>query len=467
MVIKNKKYYALFLSAIVVIVSFFTFYAEKDKRDIASSKTNNAIFINTTRQALLSREALIRAETKSYFELTFISRYNKKYTKYHLSRLRDLARKGVEVNLLLDYYGSADITKDENAIPKGVIKHLMDEGVNIKFFNQYKKKGYTSLNTLAYRTHSKLMYFDSLNSAIIGDRNISSKYFSIDTTVKHQMRSFEGLFEVNDLILRTKLKNFIKRAFNSKNAKPPNFNLRGYKVSSEEVLQAKKDLDASKAFFKARYSRRNTSKKIKYSYWKSRFKPAENLDFLNNFGENNKYHMGTSSLKLIDDIGNAKKSVELYTPYVALNKENKRAVEKAIENGVDVKLYVGTSIHLTDEQLSAASIVEDLRKLRKMGVQVYIVDHDKSSSIIHKKVYMIDDKAFIGSANFNNRSQKWDDEIMITIKDKARVDEIRSIFRQSNERIYSKVTDNMIEDYNSCISLFKKVISRYVIKAFL
>ncbi len=457
-----KKYFILFLATIFILSLFLGFNKLGKHRAIASND-NKVTFLTTTRDALLSRETYIKNENKAYYEVNFIFRYNSEYTKYHMVRLRNLARRGVEVNLLLDYYGSADNNRNKPIIPKALVKHLTDEGVNIKFFNMYKGKGLTSLKKLLYRLHSKIIFFEGLNSTIIGDRNMSGKYFSLDKNIEEGMRSFEGLFEGESI--SKKVESYLTNIFNSDKVNYMNFNNPEFNVDDKEVLAIKKELDDIELYFKNRNSKR-IFKKSSYNYWKSRLKPANNIDFIHD-RMGSQVNIGTASYKLLDEIKKAKKSIALYSPYFVLNKENKEALKIALNKGIDIKFYIGTSHIISDEPWINTVMGKDLKIIKDMGIDVYVLDHNKTSKIDHKKVYIIDDKILMGSNNYDNRSQIWDEEIAMVIHDKKRANELRHIFHKTNTNTYSKLTNSKIIELDACTSIFKKIIGRYILRSIL
>lgn len=113
-------------------------------------------------------------------------------------------------------------------------------------------------------------------------------------------------------------------------------------------------------------------------------------------------------------IASAKSNVAVTTPYFLPDKTLRRELCHAVERGVKVQILVpGTkSDHLVTRSTSRGAYGE----LLKAGAEVY----EYQPSMIHAKVLIIDELwAVVGSTNFDNRSFGINDEVNLAVRDNA------------------------------------------------
>ncbi len=113
-------------------------------------------------------------------------------------------------------------------------------------------------------------------------------------------------------------------------------------------------------------------------------------------------------------IGDAKKTVQIISPYFIPGKVGTRNLSSLVSKGVDVKILTN-SLAATDVALVHGGYVPYRRALLKSGVKLYELKPDggshrlrlfrSSRASLHAKAFLIDHKtAFIGSFNFDPRS---------------------------------------------------------------
>lgn len=141
-----------------------------------------------------------------------------------------------------------------------------------------------------------------------------------------------------------------------------------------------------------------------------------------------KYHQGNEhaqviwggpydSEKIIRDaicnlIDSAKKSIYISTPYFVPDEEALAVVRRAALSGIEVKVLIPGK---GDSPLSFNATNSYRKTLLKAGARVFNYDNE---SFIHNKIIIIDDeKAAIGTANFDIRSFQLNQELMVFLYD--------------------------------------------------
>lgn len=113
-------------------------------------------------------------------------------------------------------------------------------------------------------------------------------------------------------------------------------------------------------------------------------------------------------------IASAKRRIAITTPYFLPDRTLMRELRRALQRGAKVQILVpGTkSDHLLTRSTSRAAYGE----LLKAGAEVY----EYQPSMIHAKVLLVDDLwAVVGSTNFDNRSFGINDEVNLAVRDRA------------------------------------------------
>ncbi|MEN9604995.1 MAG: hypothetical protein RJB39_680 [Candidatus Parcubacteria bacterium] len=119
-------------------------------------------------------------------------------------------------------------------------------------------------------------------------------------------------------------------------------------------------------------------------------------------------------------IRSAQKHIILVTPYFSPSHRFLKEIKRALKRGVRVTLHrpKSTDHHITD--LAASTYYNGLLK---RGAEIYL-----SEKMIHAKVHVFDDTAYIGSANLDSGSQKFNFENGIFTK---KVDVVESLIQDT------------------------------------
>ena len=106
----------------------------------------------------------------------------------------------------------------------------------------------------------------------------------------------------------------------------------------------------------------------------------------------------------VSAIDAAQDSLKLINPYFVLVKSVKKALERAIDRGVDVQIMVSAK---SDVPLTPDAVFYTVHKLMKRGARVWLY----KPGFHHSKILMVDGRfCTVGSANLDARSMRFDYE---------------------------------------------------------
>ena len=122
--------------------------------------------------------------------------------------------------------------------------------------------------------------------------------------------------------------------------------------------------------------------------------------------------------------------IRIINPYLTLNRPIKRALVRAVRRGVDVSVMVSTR---SDIPITPDIVAHTVHGLMKKGVRVYYYE----GGFHHTKVMTIDDNvSFVGSANLNSRSLRYDYECNLLIVDEGITSELNALFDRDTASSY-------------------------------
>jgi putative cardiolipin synthase len=342
-----------------------------------------------------------------------------------LALLRNKAREGVKVKVLIDAYF--------NSIPKGMAKHLMEEGVEIKNyapFNLFRPSRWIK------RMHNKLLVVDKMHT-LAGSRNIQDEYYD-----RAKIDNFmdRDILMVSESVTKNS-REYFNKLWNAKFSKPMKTKRASKKKLAREVDQSIKILDGAMVDLQASgILNQTTIQKMTPSgvEIKMIFDPMKK-----------KQSNGTAKF-LYDLFENAKDNIIIETPYFVLTRKFMKAIKNAVKRGVKIRVMTN-SLASTDAVISQAAYLNKKRKLLKMGVELY--EFTNFDIKFHAKSFLIDygtpdAKAVIGSYNFNARSHKQDTEMYAISSETELVEELYESM-QTNLEMTAKVQKNgKLEGYN-------------------
>lgn len=126
----------------------------------------------------------------------------------------------------------------------------------------------------------------------------------------------------------------------------------------------------------------------------------------------------------VELINHAEKRIRIINPYPTMNRKIRLALAQAVERGVSVEIIVSVN---SDIPLTPDLVNRTMYKLMQKGAQVYYYQ----GGFHHTKLLLVDDSlAFIGSANLNARSLRYDYECNLLVCDSNFVHELGQSFEQ-------------------------------------
>ncbi len=146
-------------------------------------------------------------------------------------------------------------------------------------------------------------------------------------------------------------------------------------------------------------------------------------------------------------ITQANERIWIITPYFAPTPTMLFHLKIAAKRGVDIRLIFTKKIDVWVSRLAALGLY---RKLILWGIKVYEYD----PTLLHRKLWIMDNISFVGSANFNHRSFIHDLEIDVILREPAHVQQAQELFRADQND--SKLIN---ENYLQKLSLKERFLS--------
>jgi putative cardiolipin synthase len=385
--------------------------------------------LDDPRDAAQARVDLIQQADREIHALYFLAR-NDRITFSALALLREARRRGVpSVRLLVD--------ANFHRIPKAVLAHLRDEGVEVRVYHPLTLR---HPSWLFRRMHEKVVVVDG-ERYITGGRNLAEAYFGmarkknfVDRDVYVEGASaaeadhhFDTLWS-SEHVARLKVR-VTKRE----------------KAGAEDLLdRALYDLSCGDAFVKL-----DTG-----NDWSAGQRDVDTVDFLHDplepaDGE----RLGHRLAGIIDS---ARTSIVIESPYLVPPRQLRELLEKKLAEGVYVQI-VTNSLRSTDGVLPQAGYLKYRRRLARAGIDVR---EYKGPDPLHAKSAVIDGRiVLVGSYNIDPRSQNLNTEVMCVVEDGALAQELLEsidLHLQNAWRIHGNGRPARLERYPQ-VSHAKKV----------
>jgi putative cardiolipin synthase len=389
--------------------------------------------------ALDTRLALVQRAERS-IDLQYYVLQNDATGRYLMRALRDAASRGVRVRLLVDDL----FTADTDHLLLGLAAH---PNVEVRLFNPFpagRQQMLTRFIASAFdfhrvnrRMHNKLMIVDGA-MAVAGGRNIADEYF-----MRHEQANFVDLdaFVIGELLPR--LQDFFDDYWNN----PVVFPLHALVPPDQpaELLRAEFDRltgpehtpaptrPASGATDVLGYG--PISEELSFGrlglVWAFATAYADPPHRLKGMGAS----YGLVPLEDVESVGysvrdmmrGARRSVVLTSPYLIPGERGMALMAGLRERGVEIKMLTN-SLAATDEPLVHVGYRKYRQPLLALGVDLYELSPVRvkrasrlgfitpSQGRLHAKSVVVDrSKVFIGSMNFDPRSEKHNTEMGLFI----------------------------------------------------
>jgi putative cardiolipin synthase len=334
--------------------------------------------------AAQARVDLIQQARREINALYFLAR-NDRVTMTALALLRDAQRSGVRARLLVD--------ANFHHIPKAVLAHLRDEGVQVREYHPITLRHPT---WLWRRMHEKLVVVDG-ERYITGGRNLAEAYFGLAAKKNYVDRDIfvEGASAVDaDLHFDALWESRHVRALH-------------VRVSDRDKRRAAERLDAVMAELRcgASFVKLDTGRD-----WADGALHADSVRFLHDPIVKGP-RVGERIYELFES---AQTSIVIESPYLVPGKALRQLLARKRAEGVHVQI-VTNSLRSTDGLLPFAGYLKYRRRLVRAGIDVR---EFQGPDTLHAKSAVIDGRiVLVGSYNIDSRSQNLDLEAMCVAED--------------------------------------------------
>lgn len=322
---------------------------------IAIIPNNNVTVLNGAEMKFDSLLADIE-KAKHHIHLEYFNFRNDSINKVLITALARKAKEGVEVRALFDSFGNIS---NNSPLKKSDLKAIKEQGIEIVEFDPIT---FPWLNHVLSRDHRKLVVIDGVK-AYIGGINVADYY----------LKGIDGVGQWRDIHAR---------------------------VEGEAV-------DTLQKIFIDMWQK-ETGQHLNVNYYTPKHKPNNNT----NIAVIDRWPRKTPSRMrdaYANAINSAKENIIIINPYFIPMPKVRKAIEKAIDEGVEVTLLLSSK---GDVKMIPHGVWRVGYQLMKRGAKVYIYDQGFN----HAKVMCIDGKfCTIGSANLNSRSLRYDYETNIFI----------------------------------------------------
>ncbi len=402
-------------------------YVDSLMPDQVNSQTKIRMITDNV-EAWLARWHLIQSAQKS-IDMTYFVFDNDIFGRCLLGLLRNKAREGVKVRMMVDAFGGRQIVGDGKAGLKAVasLPHAEVRKFNPKI--KWPQRLVPSIKAVVAANHDKILLIDGAK-AITGGRNIGWHYMASAEDKHHVFRDTDIVMEGKDIAVQ------MKKAFEDEWDRRQTFDIRGERVQDEagasiEIQLAyqamRKFLLGYKLEIPDNFSHATLLGKIhaelhefpamkgklgsfRKTLWVGeRPYPTRILDKDSLFGDSDE--IKKSLIKMLDK---AEKSIWIQNPYVVLRKDIAAAMKRAAYRGVPIHLLTNGPAS-TNQMLTQAYFLKDWKTmmLDMPTLRIYAM---KKGHPLHAKTFVIDDQvASIGSYNLDPLSTDINSEIIALV----------------------------------------------------
>jgi cardiolipin synthase len=330
--------------------------AKVSKIDDLEVLTNGPYFYPTALDAMRSAQLSICLEAYVFKRGEIGSLY--------LDVMTERAKAGIEVNLVLDGFGSWGMTKTS-------LKSLIDAGGRAEWYNKVR---WYSLSRMDHRTHRELLIVDG-RIGFIGGAGVADQWWKGEGK---NPRWRDTLVRIEGEAVRNLLATF-----------------------AENWLTSHGELLAGRRYFPDIHCDHKTVAIVVNST------PTPG---------------GSTRARVLFQmlLASAERTISITTPYFLPDKGLVQELCRAVERGVQLRILVPgrKSDHLVTRSTSRGGYGPLLRA----GAEVF----EYQPSMIHAKVLVVDGSwAVVGSTNFDNRSFGINDEVNLAVRDRDFADRLQ------------------------------------------
>jgi cardiolipin synthase len=279
------------------------------------------------------------------------------------------ARRGVQVNVVIDDFGSSSLSEAS-------LEELRAAGCHVRSYNEPK---WYQVEEVNYRTHRKIMVVDG-DVAFTGGAGIADHWLGNAEDAEHWRDTHVRMHgPVARLLEAAFYENFIGGVPVTPMLAPPP---EPQHHAAEEARVAERATTRDAATLVVRSSATGGASDMKRLY-----------------------------LLLI---ASARTSVDITTPYFVTDESSRWALVDAVARGVRVRILTEGTI--TDAPPVKYSSRRSYQQLLDAGIELY----EFQPTMLHTKTMVVDGVwSMFGSANFDNRSLELNDELNVAVHDRG------------------------------------------------
>jgi putative cardiolipin synthase len=348
-------------------------------------------------EAAQARVDLIQ-QARSSIDAQYYVVGNDYFTLAGLALLRDAARRGCEVRLIID--------GRSNMLSKAVHAELQREHISVKLYHPVTLG---TLGLLLHRMHDKGLNIDQ-RCMIRGGRNAEGDYFGywnhnfVDRDVY-----VEGKAAVAESVT------YFNRLWNSAEVAPvatvPD-------PTGARADEGRKLLDTAREKLRSGKAPRINSG----IDWSAKAREVRPIEFLHDPVGKKNIEFGIAQA-LRQDLLRAHRSVLIETPYLVPTKELLTDLVEIKRRGVKNIEIITNSAASNDDLLVGIGYERSKKKLLQMGVDLW--EYNGPNTLHAKSAVLDDEMALIGSFNMDPRSQHLNTETAVAIHDKGTAQQLR------------------------------------------
>lgn len=347
--------------------------------------------------ALDSRVRIIQTSITS-LDISWFELDDDKIGQHFTLAIADAAKRGVSVRLILD--GMFDRTSTHQR------ELLKDSGVKIKWFHPTG----TGATNLMERMHDKYICADQTH-LIVGSRNISNVYFGVSKR--------ETNFRDYDVMISGDFPRSTNQYFESLWTGDEVDSLRTYKPSAKLLHHSTRQFDAP-----LEQTKTDPTAPMQFEI------PSDCISFVHDAEARKDANAGIHK-DLYKLLNQATERIDIIAPYFFPSRECASVLKQAEQRGVEIRILTN-SLETTNRPINHVALMTQMR--HRLGtLPIYQYTGERT---LHAKGLIIDEgTACITSYNFNRRSEFFDTELALIIRDKqftsALADQFSIYFEQS------------------------------------
>jgi putative cardiolipin synthase len=348
--------------------------------------------LETEREATGARAEMILSAREEILVAYFIIGKDP-FTLTALSLLRDAARRGVRVKVLVD--------DQWNKIPKAVQAHLMREGVEIRTYHPLQLG---NLHWISRRMHDKMLVVDG-EILLAGGRNIESTYFGLGPQQVGRRNYLDCDVQVWGSPAAVAQTYFLSLW------QSHHVHRRKLRRTPAAMEEAARLLDGYKEWLDDRIVEARSSPE--WVLEDPITVEVEKVRFLHDPVSHKR--AGDVAHELRDLMNSARESVILESPYLVPSRAFRKVLQRAHERGIRVRILTN-SLSTTDNLFPQAGYVGHKKWLVRKGVELW---EYQGPECLHTKIAVVDgERVVVGSFNLDPRSERLNSETAVLIENR-------------------------------------------------